>query len=178
MPHIRKAKTMETQDEQAALPRLGEVWRRTAETAREEEATRETLSLDTISVGQELGPVSYVLDAETVARYAKVMGVETPLFPTVVGRQTAMLRDTVYRVDHTGINAKMEMELFRPEIVGETLTVSGVIVAAYEKRGKSYIVTLAETKDADGNVVERLRKAEMRGAGPVIEKWDFIRPTP
>jgi hypothetical protein len=158
-----------------ALP-LGEAWRELAARNQATANEREPLRFDNISIGQRFGPVVYEVDAGTLARYGEVIGTATPLYPTVPARHTAMLRDTFYRLDPYGINAKEEMELSEPACVGDVFTVTGVVVDKYIRRDKPYIITIAETRNQDGRLVERLRKAEMRHKGEeVARKWSFLQ---
>jgi hypothetical protein len=156
-----------------ALP-LGQAWRALGE---DPPGSPPRLPFDdhTAVVGRELGPVRYLLDAETAKRYSEAMGKAQGLYPNIPARHTALLRDKHYLIDGGGINARQEVEFFQPPKVGDEITVTGRVVDIYTRRGKPYIVTVAESRNQDGVLIDRVRLTEMRKRGEIAEKWEFLQ---
>jgi hypothetical protein len=157
----------------AAVP-LAEIWRYTAEEARRG-APRQPLEYATAVVGQRLGPVRYVLDGAVTSAYARFLGRDAGLFPTVPARHTALLRDNTFVPGGAGINARTELELFRPPAAGDEIVVTGAIADKYVRRGKPYVVLVAESRNQRGELVDRLRLTEMLRKEEVAGKWEFLR---
>jgi 3-hydroxybutyryl-CoA dehydratase len=162
------------------IPPLSQVSQAVAETVSASSQELPSFNFDGIDVGESQGPLTYEADPETLERYARVMGVEKCLYPTIIARHTAILKDMSFRPDALGINARMEMELFHPPAPGDKLTVEGVVVDKYVRRGKPYVVVIADCRNQDGVLIDRLRKAEIRPGSEVVaewmtDKWNFLR---
>lgn len=136
---------------------------------------RQPFDFDTAVVGLELGPVRYLLDEETAKRYGEAMGKARGLYPNIPARHTALLRDKHYLIDGGGINARQEIELFQPPTIGDEITVTGGVVEKYIRRGKPYIVSVAESRTQDGALIDRVRLTELRKRGEIAEKWEFLQ---
>ena len=132
--------------------------------------------LEDITVGQKIGPISYIVDETTMRRYGAALGTTSGscLFPTVPARHTDILRHDD-STPNRSINARMMMELFHPVSPGDVLTLSAVVKAIYERRGKPYTTIQAETRNQDGVLVERLRKTVITQPMKVREKWNFLQ---
>jgi hypothetical protein len=152
---------------------LSEVWR-SADTAEGLPAGWQSyvINADT-KAGMRIGPVSYVVDEAPVRRYSGVMGVPRALYPTV----PAKIGDILYnKVESDSVlNARMMVELRRPVQVGDLLTVTGSVLATYERRGKPYITLQFDTTDERGAIVERTRKTLIRRKTEVSKKWNFLQ---
>jgi hypothetical protein len=153
-------------------PRLSEIWKE----GPSDGTVRPALTFETADVGRELGPIAYILDEATVRRYADVMGVEVPLYPTLPARHTGILRDRHYLVDGGGINARTEMELSQPPAVGQMIIITGGVVEKFIRREKPYVVQVAESRTDDGLLLDRVRLTEMRYRSAVSQKWDYLAP--
>lgn len=169
-----------TESKKGTVPPLSAVSTSLAERQAAEGTEVPPFSFHSIEIGEAQGPFTYELDAASLAAYAAVMGVEKPLYPTVVARHTAVMKDMLFQPDQLGINARMEMELFNPPSPGDLLTVEGFVSDKYERRGKPYVVVIADCRNQDGVLIDRLRKAEIRPGSEVVaewmtDKWDFLR---
>lgn len=153
---------------------LAGIWRHTAEEARAL-ASRQPLDYETAVVGQRLGPVRYGLDEAVTGAYARFLGRADCLYPTIPARHTALLRDSAFRPGGAGINARTELELFQPPAAGDEIAVTGAIVDKYVRRGKPYVVIVAESRNQRGEIVDRLRITEMLRKEEVGGKWEFLR---
>ncbi len=153
---------------------LADIWAQTAADARHG-APRQPLDHDTAIVGQRLGPVRYVLDEGVVRAYAGFFGQATCLYPTVPARHTALLRDSAFTLDGGGINARTEIELFNPPAAGDEITITGAVADKYVRRGKPYLVLVAESRNQRGELIDRIRLTEMHHQEEVAGKWDFLR---
>ena len=131
--------------------------------------------LDTVEVGAQIGPISYEADEATLRRYAEVMGNLRCLYPTVPARGTDILRNSARTKPSNSINARMMMELRTPVAPGDILTLQGLVVSRFERRGKPYVVIQSETTNQDGEVVERLRRTLLNARKEVARKWSFLR---
>lgn len=136
-------------------------------------------SLNRIAVGDRIGPASYVVDAGVMERYAAVMGVERPLYPTVPAKIESTLGHPAAQKHEADkvrtLNARMMLELRHPCRGGDVLTFEGQITDIYERRGKRYVVCQGTTTRQDGQVIERIRKTWSLALKEAAEKWDFLR---
>jgi hypothetical protein len=130
-----------------------------------------------VSPGHPIGPLTYVVDDVAMQRYAATMGVEQPLYPTVPARHTDPLRNSHEdrQLNSKCIAARMMLELFNPVQPGDVLTLKGEVVAVYERRGKPYVTVQTDTVNADGVLIDRIRKTMLLSRKDVAQKWDFIR---
>jgi hypothetical protein len=154
---------------------LGEIWQH-GEKPNQLPPEWPRYSVGNAAPGQQIGPISYVADEATMRRYGAAIGIPTgiALFPTVPARHTDILRHVDGGVSGS-VNTRMMMELFQPVRPGDVLTLSGQIIAVYERRGKPYLTVQAETRNQDGVVVERLRKTVVTSLAKVRDKWTFLQ---
>ena len=116
-----------------------------------------------------------MLDDAVPAAYARFLGTGGCLYPTVPARHTALLRDNAFVPGGAGINARTELELFQPPATGDEILVTGSIADKYVRRGKPYVVIVAESRNQRGELVDRLRITEMQRKEEVAGKWEFLR---
>jgi hypothetical protein len=130
-----------------------------------------------VGVGDIIGPMFYEVDQKIVDDYSRVMGVSRCLYPTVPGRHTDPLRNSHVdtALNSRTINARMMMELHRPPQVGDLLTLQGAVMAVYERRNKPYVTIQSETRNQDGELIDRLRKTMLLSRKDVAQKWNFIK---
>jgi hypothetical protein len=127
------------------------------------------LDFETIDVGEEYGPLSYVLTAEKLATFRSVIGDPEAVFPTIASKDYANLFSTRY--EQPGfINAKHESWYQSPPAVGETITTSGRLADTYVRRGKAYLVMETRSVGEDGRELVRAKTTLLvRGYTPKSE---------
>lgn len=125
----------------------------------------ERISYDAIAVGEELGPVEYLIDAEAVQEYCGDWDDPNPLYregspergpimPPAYMAGLACFHLLRTRWDSSGtMNVATEHRNFRPVSVGDTITVKGRAVDKFVRRGLENIVVQSETYDSKGNLV-------------------------
>jgi hypothetical protein len=109
---------------------------------------------DRIQVGEDLGTLDYVLTAEMIADYRRVVDNPHAAYPTVAARHPANLFYRRYsgrmRVPNTG----QDSQYFNPPVSGKRITVSAKIVDKYVRRDKPYLIVEATATDEDGRLIE------------------------
>jgi hypothetical protein len=127
------------------------------------------LDFETIDVGEEYGPLSYVLTAEKLATFRSVIGDPEAVFPTIASKDYANLFSTRY--EQPGfINAKHESWYQSPPHEGETITTTGRLADKYVRRGRAYLVLETCSVGADQREIVRSKTTLMlRGYQPKEE---------
>lgn len=109
---------------------------------------------ESIPVGDDLGSLDYVMTAEMIADYRRVVDNPLAAYPTIAARHPARLfyrkYKEVMRVPNSGHNS----EYFNPPIAGKRITISGRVVDKYIRREKPYLIIEATAIDEDGRLIE------------------------
>lgn len=128
------------------------------------------LEFDALEVGEEYGPLEYVLTDEKLSTFREVIGDPEAVYPTIASKDYSNLVRTKY--EETGfINAKHESWYHSPPSPGERITTSGRLADKYVRRGRAYIVMETRSVGSDGRELVRskttlmLRGYEPRGEG-------------
>lgn len=123
-------------------------------------------------IGEELGSLEYVLTQEMLDNFrASVDDPEAP-FPTIAAKHDGAAKRVVYEDEiDGGVNARAEIEFYRPPVPGRKIRVTGRIVDKYWRRGKPYLVTEGTAFDEDGNLLEIVRTYHMRKPDEMGKKW-------
>jgi acyl dehydratase len=112
-------------------------------------------------VGEELGPIEYVVTEELVRDYGDGADDHDPWFfqdspfggriahPTIVANDYAVVLATKYSMDGA-VHAKAAHEFINPIRLGKRLKVKGKIVDMYNKRGRDYLTVETVAVDEDG----------------------------
>jgi len=126
---------------------------------------------DELAVGDNFPgqPLNFVVSPERVAKFLGAIGADP-----MVGTNAPSMLAAVYLVDLLksrnsppgGIHAKQGLRFFRSLRVGEVLSVQGKIIETYERRGRPYVVSDFETRDADGGLVASGRITSIWGKDP------------
>lgn len=126
----------------------------------------ELLSVDQLSVGQELGPLEYNMSADKVKEYIEIMECENPWYSgnspfggpiapvSMVANDPLRLRRQNFFVS-AGIHSRHEAEFFNAPMVGKHITVMGQVVDKHIRHGREYWGVQATSVDEDGRVIAR-----------------------
>ena len=128
------------------------------------------IEFDNIQVGDEFGPVEYVITQDNIDNFRKAVGNPNARYPTVAKRHAATLLETRYAYGG-GINAGHECEDYNPPIPGKKIIVTGKVVDKYIKRDKPYLIFEAKAVDEDGRLIEIIRLTRMNDPREVTKKW-------
>lgn len=109
---------------------------------------------ESIPVGDDLGSLDYVMTAEMIADYRRVVDNPHAAYPTVAARHPANLFYRKYREVMRVPNTGHDSEYHNPPLPGKRITISGRIVDKYIRRDKPYIVVEARAVDEDGRLIE------------------------
>jgi len=121
------------------------------------EDTRLLMRPENLHVGMRLGPIFYVVTAEQARAFAQavstnsesVAGIgEAIASPTMRLQDYALLIAEHLKGGNGGVHAKHWCEFHEPMRVGQAVRTSGVITAAFRKRGKFYFTLEYESRDA------------------------------
>lgn len=135
------------------------------------DTVEELLSIDQLSVGQELGPLEYNMSADKVKEYIEIMGSENPWYSgnspfggpiapvSMVANDPLRLRRQNFFVS-AGIHSRHEAEFFNAPIVGKHITTAGQVIDKHIRRGREYWEVQATSVDEDGRVIARSRYLE------------------
>jgi hypothetical protein len=127
------------------------------------------LDFEALAVGEEYGPIAYVLTAEKLATFRRVVGDDAAVFPTIAAKDYSNL----FKLKHGEvgfINAKHESWYQSPPAVGETITTSGRLADTYVRRGKAYLVMETRSVGEDGRELVRAKTTLLvRGYTPKSE---------
>jgi hypothetical protein len=130
-----------------------------------------------VEVGEELGSLDYVMTAEMIADYRRVVDNPHAAYPTVAARHPANLFYRKYRAKLRVPNTGHDSEYFNPPLPNKRINVSARIVDKYIRRDKPYLIIEATATDEDGRLIEisRLvglaRPAHEPAHAEVARKW-------
>jgi acyl dehydratase len=90
--------------------------------------------------------------------------------PTLLATDILMLFTLNYDANppsfQGGLHARNDLELLRPVMVGENVSIAGRTTEKYQKRGQNYRVLEGEVRNAAGDVCLRMRATETMGLAP------------
>jgi len=112
---------------------------------------------ESIPLGDDLGTLEYVLTAQMIADYRRVVDNPQAAYPTVAGRHPANLFYRKYAAIMRVPNMGHDCEYFNPPVADKRITISGRIADKYIRRGNAYIIVEATAVDEDGRLIERSR---------------------
>lgn len=118
-------------------------------------------TLETVTVGEELGPVEYDLAEDDVAQFidrVENVSAERLLLPdgrraapsTVIGGDYVKLLTTKYST-YDVVHARAKHRFVRPIVAPVHIVVTGKLTEKYLRRGREYLVVETVTRDGDGN---------------------------
>jgi hypothetical protein len=132
---------------------------------------------ESIPIGEDLGSMDYVMTAQMIADYRRVVDNPNAAYPTVAARHPANLFYRKYKEQMRVPNAGHDSEYYNPPIAGKRITVTARIADKYIRRDKPYLVIEATATDEDGRLIEisRLiglaRQVGMPALEDVAKKW-------
>ena len=109
---------------------------------------------ESIPVGEDLGSLDYVMTAEMIADYRRVVDNPFAAYPTVAARHPANLFYRKYKSRMRVPNMGQDSEYHNPPIAGKRITITARIVDKYIRREKPYLVIEASATDEDGRLIE------------------------
>ncbi len=109
---------------------------------------------ESIPVGDDLGSLDYVMTAEMIADYRRVVDNPLAAYPTIAARHPARLFYRKYKEVMRVPNSGHDSEYFNPPIAGKRITISGRVVDKYIRREKPYLIIEATAIDEDGRLIE------------------------
>ena len=112
---------------------------------------------ESIPVGDDLGSLDYVLTAQMVADYRRVVDNPHAAYPTVAARHPANLFYRKYAAVMRVPNMGHDSEYYSPPIAGKRITITGRIADKYIRRGNTYLIVEATAVDEDGRLIEKSR---------------------
>jgi hypothetical protein len=112
---------------------------------------------ESIPVGDDLGTLDYVLTAQMVADYRRVVDNPHAAYPTVAARHPANLFSRKYAAVMRVPNMGHDSEYYNPPVAGKRITISGRIADKYIRRGNTYLIVEATAVDEDGRLIEKSR---------------------
>ena len=112
---------------------------------------------ESIPVGDDLGTLDYVLTAQMVADYRRVVDNPYAAYPTVAARHPANLFYRKYAAVMRVPNMGHDSEYYNPPVAGKRITISGRIADKYIRRGNTYLIVEATAVDEDGRLIEKSR---------------------
>jgi hypothetical protein len=107
------------------------------------------------AVGDRLGPVTFTVSATANERYWAAAGVDHPalragaLYPPIAANLTILLFQTV--APKPLLHTAQRLTCHRRGEAGSSLTVAGVVLERYVKRGREYAVVEAVVALEDGS---------------------------
>lgn len=153
----------------------GSAWR--GEEILVSEQRREKSAWEAIEIGEDLGSLDYLLTAEMIADYRRVVENPTAAYPTIAARHPANLFYRKYRGKMRVPNTGQDSQYYNPPIAGKRIQISASIVDKYIRREKPYLVIEATATDEDGRLIEvsRLvglaREVGQPALAEVAKKW-------
>jgi hypothetical protein len=133
---------------------------------------------DSIPVGDDLGSLDYVMTAQMIADYRRVVDNPHAAYPTVAGRHPANLFYSKYRSRMRVPNMGHDSEYYTPPVAGMRITVTARIADKYIRRDKPYLVIEATATDQEGRLIEvsRLvglaREVGLPAHAVLASKWE------
>ncbi len=110
-----------------------------------------------IPLGDDLGSLDYVLTAQMIADYRRVVDNPDAAYPTVAARHPANLFYRKYAAVMRVPNMGHDSEYYNPPVADKRITISGRIADKYIRRGNAYIIVEATAVDEDGRLLEKSR---------------------
>lgn len=132
---------------------------------------------ESIEVGEDLGSLEYVMTAEMIADYRRVVDNPTAAYPTIAARHPANLFYRKYRAQMRVPNTGQDSRYYNPPVAGKRIIVTASIADKYIRREKPYLVIEARATDEDGRLIEvsRLiglaRETGQPALAEVAKKW-------
>ena len=132
---------------------------------------------ESIPVGDDLGSMDYVMTAQMIDDYRRVVDNPHAAYPTVAGRHPANLFYRKYRSRMRVPNMGHDSEYYNPPIAGKRITVTARVADKYIRRDKPFLVIEATATDEDGRLIEvsRLvglaREVGLPAHGVLAGKW-------
>lgn len=120
-------------------------------------------TMESVVVGEELGPVEYDLTENEVAAFAdriENMSVERLTLsdgrraapPTIIGGDYVKVLRTRYGGGDTGpVHTHAKYRFLRPIVPPLHIVVTGKVIDKYIRRGREYLVVRTVTSDGEGN---------------------------
>jgi hypothetical protein len=118
------------------------------------EAEQSNRVWDSIPIGDDLGSLDYVMTAEMIADYRRVVDNPHAAYPTVAARHPANLFYRKYKAVMRVPNMGHDSEFHNPPLAGKRITISGRVFDKYIRRGNPYLVIEARAVDEDGRLIE------------------------
>lgn len=112
---------------------------------------------ESIPVGDDLGSLDYVLTAQMIADYRRVVDNPHAAYPTVAARHPANLFYRKYAAVMRVPNMGHDSEYCNPPVADKRITITGRIADKYVRRGNAYLIVEATAVDEDGRLIERSR---------------------
>jgi hypothetical protein len=112
---------------------------------------------ESIPVGDDLGTMDYLLTAQMVADYRRVVDNPTAAYPTVAARHPANLFYRKYKSVMRVPNMGHDSEYYNPPIAGKRIFVKAHVADKYIRREKTFLVIEATATDEDGRLIEKSR---------------------
>ena len=112
---------------------------------------------ESIPVGDDLGTLDYVLTAQMIADYRRVVDNPHAAYPTVAARHPANLFYRKYAAVMRVPNMGHDSEYYNPPLADKRITISGRIADKYIRRGNTYLIVEATAVDEDGRLIEKSR---------------------
>ena len=109
---------------------------------------------ESIPVGDDLGTLDYVMTAQMIADYRRVVDNPHAAYPTVAARHPANLFYRNTRRSMRVPNAGHDSQFFNPADRGKTDFRLRCVVDKYIRRGRPYLVVEATAMDEDGRLIE------------------------
>ena len=110
-----------------------------------------------IPLGDDLGSLDYVLTAQMIADYRRVVDNPDAAYPTVAARHPANLFYRKYAAVMRVPNMGHDSEYYNPPVADKRITISGRIADKYIRRGNTYLIVEATAVDEDGRLIEKSR---------------------
>lgn len=127
----------------------------------------EPISYEAIKIGEELDPIEYHIDTQTVQQYCSDWDDPNPMYLTgtsergpimplayMAGLACFRLLSNRWSMSSTA-NVGTEHQNFRPINVGDTMTVKGRVIEKFVRRGLENIIVQSEAYDSQGNLARK-----------------------
>ena len=121
------------------------------------------LTYEDLREGEDLGAIRYQLTQAKLAAYQEAIGDPSAALATIASKEYAYLLATRY-LPSTRINARHEAWYSGIPPIGDTLTVTGMVLSKYIRKDRQFIVVETRTHDALGNEVVKAHTTLMLGA--------------
>lgn len=116
---------------------------------------------DQLQVGLEVGPLIYTVTREMVADFCAAMPFEPDPYQEGGAYSAAIMPPTMLATDYVpllrghlalgwGLMARHSISSLKPVMIGDTVTVAGVITEKFEKKGRHYWTLAYDVTNARG----------------------------